>query len=160
VEKSKAYSQNSSPFELKEATTFPFIIFFVISHRSYIQMPFCSMTLKLRVLKFPKLGLSTLWKVITSHADLWLRWGLKQNYSLHWKFFNDMWHATYTHVFQGDFWFLMVGSQIGSLIFNPSFGHKLCFKYSNESCNPILNIYGWRTFQWYNFFFNPMNSNP
>jgi hypothetical protein len=123
-------------------------------------MSFCSKTPKFKVLKFSKLGFSALWKAITSHVNLWLRWGLKQSYSFHWKFFNDMWHATYTHVFQGNFWFLMVGSQIDNLIFSPSFGHKLCFKYSNESCNLILNIYIWRTFQWYKFFFNLMNFNP
>ncbi len=30
-----------------------------------------------------------------------------------------------------------------------SFGHNLCFKYSNGSCEPILYIYVPRYFQWY-----------
>jgi hypothetical protein len=29
-----------------------------------------------------------------------------------------MWHVTYTQVNQGDSWLLMIGSQIGSLIFD------------------------------------------
>jgi len=45
-------------------------------------------------------------------------------------------------------------SQIG--IFDLSFGHNLCFKYSNASCKPILEIYISRVFQWYKKFFNPM----
>jgi len=32
-------------------------------------------------------------------------------------------------------------NQIAILIPDPSFGHNLCFKYSNESCEPILDIY-------------------
>jgi hypothetical protein len=35
----------------------------------------------------------------------------------------------------------VVGNQIGNLILNPSFGHNLCFKYPNGSCEFILNIY-------------------
>jgi hypothetical protein len=34
----------------------------------------------------------------------------------------------------------MVGNQIGNLISDPSFGHNLCFKYPNVSCELILNI--------------------
>jgi hypothetical protein len=55
---------------LGEATTFPFIVFFVISHRSHIQMSFCLGTPKFGILKFLKLGLPTLWKDITCYPDL------------------------------------------------------------------------------------------
>jgi hypothetical protein len=51
--------------DLGEATTFPFIILFVISHGGYIQMPFCPRISKLKVSKFPKLGLLALWRAIT-----------------------------------------------------------------------------------------------
>jgi hypothetical protein len=54
----------------------------------------------------------------------------------------------------------MVRSQIGTLTPNPSFSHNLCFKYSNESYEHILNIYVSRAFQWYKVFFNPMNFDP
>jgi hypothetical protein len=43
-------------------------------------------------------------------------------------------------------------NQIANLIFNPSFGHNLCFKCPNGSCEPILNIYVPKDFQSYNFF--------
>jgi hypothetical protein len=68
-----------------------------------------------------------------------------------------MWHATYKHVIQGDSRLLMVGSQIDTLILNPSFGHNLCCNYSNGSCKPILNIYVLKSFLWYKEFFNPMS---
>jgi hypothetical protein len=44
-----------------------------------------------------------------------------------------MWHATYTQVNQGDSQLLVVESQI-------TIRHNLCFKYSNGSCEPILDI--------------------
>jgi hypothetical protein len=68
-----------------------------------------------------------------------------------------MWHATYMHVIQGDFWLLMVRNQIDTLTPNPPFGHKLCYKYLNGSCKPILDIYGLITFQWYKEVLNPMS---
>jgi len=55
---------------LGEATTFPLIVFSMISHKGYIQMSFCPRTPKLGVLKLPKLGLPALWKDITSYVDL------------------------------------------------------------------------------------------
>jgi hypothetical protein len=50
----------------------------------------------------------------------------------------------------------MVGSQIGDLISGPSFGHNLCFRCPNGSCEPILDIYVPRAFQWYKKLFNPL----
>jgi len=54
----------------------------------------------------------------------------------------------------------MVGSQIGTLIPDLSFGHKLCFKYPNGSCEIILDIYVSRTLQWYKELFNPISFDP
>ncbi len=71
-----------------------------------------------------------------------------------------MWHATFTQVNQGDSQHLVVGNQIDILIPDPFLGHNLCFKYSNGSCELILNIYVSRAFQWYKEFFNPMNFDP
>jgi hypothetical protein len=65
--------------DLKEATTFPFILFFMISHKGYTQMSFCLGTPNLEVLKFLKLTLSKLWRPISSSIDLRLKWGLKQS---------------------------------------------------------------------------------
>jgi hypothetical protein len=111
--------------------------------------------------KFPKLGwFATFWKAITSFTDLWLRWGLKKSCNPHQKLSKDMWHAICIDVCHGDSWLLMGRSQIGILIPNLSFGHNFCFKYSNGSCEPILNIYVPRIFQWYKEFFNPMGFGP
>jgi hypothetical protein len=54
----------------------------------------------------------------------------------------------------------MVRSQIGNLTFGPSFGHNLCCKCPNGSCEPILNIYVPRAFQKYKEIFNPMSFDP
>ncbi len=54
----------------------------------------------------------------------------------------------------------MVGNQIGNLTHGLSFSHNLCFKYPNESCEPIINIYVLRNFQWYKKPFNPMGFDP
>jgi hypothetical protein len=107
--------------------------------------------------KFPKLGPPWLWRCITLCANLQLKWGLKQTCSPCWKLFTGMWHITFMQGNQGNFWLLVVGSQIGNLTPDLSFGHNLCFKYSNGSCKTILNIYVPRSFQWYKELFNPMN---
>jgi len=90
------------------------------------------------VLKFPQLGLLQLWGPITLRADLRLRWGLKQSYSLCQKIFNNMSHATWTPRNQGDSGLLVVGSQIANLTPSPSLGYILCVKCPNGSCEPIL----------------------
>ncbi len=61
-----------------------------------------------------------------------------------------MWYRTYTQI--NDSQLLVVGGQIGNLTHNPSFGHKLCLKYSNGSCKPILDIYVPRDLQFYRNF--------
>jgi hypothetical protein len=71
-----------------------------------------------------------------------------------------MWHATCTYEIQNNFQLFVIGSQIDTLIPSPSFGHNLCFRYSNGSYKPNLNIYILRTFQWYKELFNPMNFDP
>jgi hypothetical protein len=135
-EHTRIYKTHHDP-NLKEVTTFPFIIFSVISHGGYIQTSFCHVTPKLGVPKFPKLGLLTLWKVITSCVNFWFRWGLKQSDNPCWDLFKDMWHATCMHLFQGDFTLLVSESQIGTLTIGPSFGHNLYFKYSNGHVSPF-----------------------
>ncbi len=106
------------------------------------------------------MGLPQLWGSITLCAHLRLKWGLKKSCNLHRELFNNMWHNTWKQGNQGDSWLLMIESQISNLTSAPSFGHNLCFKCPNELCEPILDIYVPRAFQWYNEFFNPMNFNP
>jgi len=71
-----------------------------------------------------------------------------------------MLHTTYMQGNRGDSWVLMVKSQIANLISGPFFDHNLCVKCPNESCEPILNIYVPRAFQWYKELFNRMGFNP
>jgi len=71
-----------------------------------------------------------------------------------------MCHSTYTLLKHGDSWLLMVGNQIDTLIPDPSFSHNLCCKYSNGSCQPILDIYVLKAFQWYKEVFNLMSFDP
>jgi len=143
-----------------EATICPLIVFSMISHRGYIQMSFFPKTPKLGILKFLKLRFLPLWRPIISYANLQLRWSFKKSCSPCPEHSKDMWHATYTHVIQGDSWFLVIRSQIDTSTPDPSFGHNLCFKYLNESWEPILDIYILRSFQYYKKCFNPMNFGP
>jgi hypothetical protein len=130
------------------------------NHGACTQMSFCPEIPKLRVLKFLKFGLLQLWRLIISYEDLWLRWSLKKCCSPCQELFDNITHVTCTQVNQGDSQLLMVGSQIFTLIFDPSFGHNLCFKYPNGSCKPILNIYIPRSFRWHKENFNPMSFDP
>jgi hypothetical protein len=65
-------------------------------------------------------------------------------------------HVTFTQGNWGDSWILVVGNQIGHLTLDLSFGHNLCFRCPNESCEPILDIHIAKAFQWYNELFNPL----
>jgi hypothetical protein len=69
-------------------------------------------------------------------------------------------HATCTQGHWGDSLLLVVGSQIGNLIFGLSFGHNLCLKCPNGSCKPISDIYVPKDFQWYKELLNPMGFDP
>jgi hypothetical protein len=107
--------------------------------------------------KFLKLRFLRLWRPITLCVDLQLRWGLKQSCSPHLNLSNGKWHATCTQGNHGYYQLLIVGSQIDNLTLDPSFGHNLCFKRPNGSCEPILNIHVPKAFQCYKYFFNLMN---
>jgi hypothetical protein len=124
------------------------------------QMSFCLRDSQVGVLKFPQLGLSWLWRSIALREDLRMKWGLKQSCSPHQELSNGMLQATYTQGNQGDSQLLMVGNQTINLTFGPSFGHNLCFKCLNGSCEPILDIYILKDFQWYKELFNLMGFDP
>jgi hypothetical protein len=97
--------------------------------------------------KFPHLGFLRLWGLITLCEDLRWRWSLKQSCSPCRELFNGMSQATCIWGNWGKFWLLMVGSQIGNLTLGLSFGHNLCLKCPNGSCEPILDMYIPRAFQ-------------
>jgi hypothetical protein len=118
---------------LREATTFPLIIYYVPFHKAHIQMAFCLETPKweswssqnwdsqVGVSKFPKLRLPWLYGAITLCADLQSRWGLKQSCSPCREFSNNMLHATCTQGNRGDFLLLVVESQVWQFDFQPFF---------------------------------------
>jgi hypothetical protein len=108
------------------------------------------------VSKLPRLELSWLCEVTTSCVDLQLQWGLNQSYIPRQELSNGMSHATCTQENLVDSRLLVVRNQTANLTFSPSFGHNLCLKCPNGSCEPILDIYVSITFQWYNELFNAM----
>jgi hypothetical protein len=65
-------------------------------------------------------------------------------------------HATCTQGNRVNSWLLVFWSQTANLTPGLYFGHNLCFRCSNGSCKPILNIYVSIAFQWYKELFNPM----
>ncbi len=85
---------------------------------------------------------------------------MKQNCNPCQEISNGMRHTTYMHINQGDFWHLMVGSQIDNLTFDLFLSHNLCFKYRNGMCEPILDIYVPKKFQRYKELFNLMSFDP
>jgi hypothetical protein len=137
---------------LGEATTFPFIVYYVVGHGISIQMAFFP--------GVPKLELLQLWGPIILSSDLRLKWGLKQSCSPRLELSNGMWHATCTQGNQGISQLLVVRSQTANLTPNPSFGHNLCFRCPNGWCKPISDIYVPKDFQWYKERFNPMSFDP
>jgi len=60
----------------------------------------------------------------------------------------------------GDSLLLVVESQIANLTLGPFFDYNLCFRYPNESYDPILDIYVPRAFQRYKERLNPMSFDP
>jgi len=114
---------------------------------------------QVKIWKFLKLGFSQFWGPITLCANLRLRWGLKKNCNPC-QNFNGMSHATCTKGNRGDSWLLVVGGQIGNLIFDFFFSHNMCLKCLNGSREPISEIYDPKDFQWYKEDFNPMGFDP
>jgi hypothetical protein len=99
--------------------------------------------------KSPRLGVLQLCETITSDADLRSGRGLNQSCSSRRDLSNDMSHATYTQGNQVNSRLFVVRSKIASLTPGLSFGHNLCCRCPNGSCEPTLDIYTWIAFQWY-----------
>ncbi len=147
---------------LGEATTFPLIVYFVPLHGdggfplivysvplhgACIQMAFLSRDSRMGVPKSCQWGLPGLWSPITLRADLGSKCGLKQSCSSHRELSNGMCHVVCSQVNRVDSRLLVVGSQTVNLTPGLSFAHNLCFKYPNEPCEPILDIYTSIAFQ-------------
>jgi hypothetical protein len=111
-------------------------------------------------LEIPTTGLPWLWGLIILRIDLWLKRGLKQSFSPRQELSNGMSHVTCTEGNRVDSRFLVIGSQISNSTPGPSFGHNLCLRCPNGSCEPILDIYVSIAFQWYKEVFNPLGFDP
>jgi len=96
--------------------------------------------------KLSRFGILGLWAFITSRFDLRLGQGLKQTCNSPWELSNSVLHSTCTHRDWINSWLLMVGNQIASLTFDPSFAYNLCYRCPNGSCKAILDIYTSRPF--------------
>jgi hypothetical protein len=110
--------------------------------------------------KLSRFGLLPLCRVITLCLDLRSRWDLKQTCSSCWELSNGISHTTCTHRGRFDYRLLVVGSQIASLTFDLFFGHNLCCRCPNGSCEPIFDIYTSIAFQWYKEHFNARCFDP
>ncbi len=132
--------------DLGETTTFPFIVYFV-PPRGPHPNGILSRDSQMGVSKLLKLGFQRLWGPITSCANFWLRWGLKQSYSPCRELSKVISHTTCTQGNRVDSRLLVVGSQIANLIFDSPFDHNLCFRCPNGPHKPILHIYIPKKFQ-------------
>jgi len=121
---------------------------------------FLSQDSQVGVSKSLRLGLSWLWSPITLRTDLRSRYILKQSCSPRRELSNDMSHTVCRQVNRVDSQLFLVGSQIDNLTPDLSFGHNLCFRCPNEQCDPILNIYVPRNFQWYKKLHKPLSLAP
>jgi hypothetical protein len=99
------------------------------------------------VLKLSRFGLLVLLTLITPRFKLRSRWGLNQSCSSPRELSNSVSHSTCMYRNRVDSRLLVVRSQTVSLTPDPSFGHNLCFRCPNGSCEAILDIYTWRPFQ-------------
>ncbi len=129
-------------------------------HGAYIQMVFLSRDSQMGVPKSRQPRLQRLWSPITLRGNLKLRCGLKQSCSSCRELSNGMSHVICSQVNRIDSWLFLVGSQTGSLTPGPSFGHNLWFRCPNEQCEPILDIYVPRDFQWYKERHKPLSLDP
>jgi hypothetical protein len=135
--------------DLREATTFPHIIYFVPLCGTHFRMVFLSRDSQGGIPKLSRFGLPGLCKVITIRLDLRLGWGLRKTCSSPQELSNSVSHSTCTDRGWVDSRLLVVGSQTASLTPSLSFCHNLCCKCPNGPCEPIFDIYTLIVFQWY-----------
>jgi hypothetical protein len=112
------------------------------------------------VSKLSRARVLELWTPISLDYRVWLRHGLKQSYSSRRDLSNTVLHFQIAHREEVDSWLLVVGSQTASLTPGLSFGHNLSYRCPDEQCEPILDIYVPRAFQWYQERNNPLRFDP
>ncbi len=119
-----------------EATTFLHILFSTFAHGTYIRMTFCPGTPKEESQNCPGLDFPGFLELTTPISNLRLGWGL-QSYNYPQELYNGVLHSTCTHRDRVDSWLLVVGSQIASLIPDPSFNHNLWCICRNAHARPF-----------------------
>jgi hypothetical protein len=135
-----------------EATTFPHIVFSVMLRKDYIQMALFPGTPKLKSRNCPETvpgGVPGFWELITPDCQVWSQRGLNQTCSPRRDLSKDVSHSQFEGREELDSRLLMVGSQTGSLTPDPSFAHNLGYRYPNDQCEAIFDIYASRPFQWH-----------
>jgi hypothetical protein len=142
------HNTHHSP-DSRETTTFPQYCILCTTPREWHPNGFLSQDSQMGVPKLPRLGAVQLCGTITFGVDLRSRRGLNQSCSPCQELSNSMLHATCTQGNLVDSRLPVVGSQIVNLIPGLSFGHNLCCRCPNGSCEPILDIYTSIAFQWY-----------
>ncbi len=138
----------------------PLIVYYAPLHGAHIQMAFLSRDSRMGVPKSRQLGLPQLWSPITLRTNLGSRCGLKKSCIPRQELSNGMSHVIYKQVNRVDSWLFLIRSQTGNLTPSPSFGHNLCFRCPNEQCEPILDIYVPKAFQWYKERQKPLSFDP
>jgi hypothetical protein len=110
--------------------------------------------------KSSRVGVPGLWTPISPDCRVRSRRSLKQSCSPCRGLFNAVSHSQIGCRKKVDSRLLVVGSQTASLTPGPSFSHNFPFRCPNEQCEPILDIYVSRSFQWYKERNTPLRFDP
>jgi hypothetical protein len=126
----------------REAITFPHIVFSAAGRGGYIRMAQIPGTPEM-----VSAGLLELSTAITPDCGIGSQQGLNPSCSPRRGLSNAMLHTQIGRQEEVDSRLLVVGSQIGSLIPDPSFAHNLGCRCPNCQCDGIFDIYVSRPFQ-------------
>ncbi len=110
--------------------------------------------------KLSRVGVPGLWTPISPDCRVRSRRGMKQSCSPRRDLSNAVSRSQIGCREEVDSRRLVVESQTASLTPGPSFAHNLPFRYPNEQCEPILDIYVSRAFQRYQECNNPLRFDP
>ncbi len=131
-----------------------------ISRRRWHPNGYFSRDSRVGVPKLSRARVLELWTPISPDCRVRSQLGLKQSCSSHRELFNAVLHSQIGYREEVDSRLLVVGSQTVNLTLDLSFGHNLCFRCPNEQCEPILDIYVPRAFQWHQERNNSLRFDP
>jgi len=132
--------------DLREATSFPHIIFSAAGRGGYIRMAQFPGTPEMESRNCPGKTPGTL-NHPNSRLQSWIATRSNQSCSPRRDLFNAMSHTQIRRRKEVDCRLLVVGSQTASLTPGPSFAHNLGFRCLNCQCEGIFDIYVSRPFQ-------------